>query len=828
MHDRLPRVRRHLPAVLFLLGIVLFLFRLPLFAGFRFIGNSDRWNHHLSFVAFHSDNLARRAFAAWSNYLLMGFDTLAMPGNFPSPLFLLPALLRTRDVVTIMGYVAMATLGFTLVTVYLVLQDLCRDRLAAVTGAVVFSLSIFSLLKLSQNDDEYLPFALIPIFFHLLRTTSRQNLGGRIVSLTVLVWLCAYVFFLQPFAYVIIFLLSYTCYLSLTRRHAPLTALIPSLALGVLLAAPRIALQFEDIMHSSRTSQGIIEEVSPALFLRYLNGNIFGRSWREAYNHHAINLSEGNLLFASVFASLLLLFVVMRGRYTARVPGQGDVPLRYGFFIGFIVFVILVTHFLPAYTLFSLLFLNISFLHTRFNQAALFPIALVSSLYLTRDGSWSLNWRRALLIAGLASGIILVGLAPFDPLSRLLVRPGRPSGLFVHVPGSPETAILLPELLRWLALAAIFGVLLLARWPLGFLSLGTLKTVVAVMIIIQAVLAADYFLSGPQTRNYTMPFERYDDVMATPDDFLPPTADQIRRMHEWLDNDHYRSVVLCPWEVISVDCSTSIGMKWKIRLADGYLHGVSARYMSLPWREQDRTVRSIRFSSLYVSHGWKDRESLAPWRLLSLLNVRNVLVVSPELFSNKGGRAPYGVLAIRNPSPHIYRRAYFSSKVQSVTPAEAREAIRKYFSSCEHPRCSQVLETNHPVDYVEGSVDGNFDAAGEIIWTFSGDTVVLNFPPSPHRRFLVVNEAYHRRWKAYATGKSLEVYPTNVVMRGVLVPARTARITMRFHSVIEDTFKYLSIVIPLIGISALILRRHLGQLFDRVLVPNGDRHQEVV
>ena len=49
----------------------------------------------------------------------------------------------------------------------------------------------------------------------------------------------------------------------------------------------------------------------------------------------------------------------------------------------------------------------------------------------------------------------------------------------------------------------------------------------------------------------------------------------------------------------------------------------------------------------------------------------------------------------------------------------------------------------------------------------------------------MVNELYHPNWHAYATGPAgrteLKVWPTNVVMRGVLVPPGVGQIEMRFE-----------------------------------------------
>ena len=91
---------RHLPALVLFLGIALFLFRLPLFEGYRFIGNPDRLSHYLSFAEFHSYNFAHARFSAWCEYLLTGFDSLALPFSFVSPKAVLSTTpsLRTSSV----------------------------------------------------------------------------------------------------------------------------------------------------------------------------------------------------------------------------------------------------------------------------------------------------------------------------------------------------------------------------------------------------------------------------------------------------------------------------------------------------------------------------------------------------------------------------------------------------------------------------------------------------------------------------------------------------------------------------------------------------------
>jgi len=65
------------------------------------------------------------------------------------------------------------------------------------------------------------------------------------------------------------------------------------------------------------------------------------------------------------------------------------------------------------------------------------------------------------------------------------------------------------------------------------------------------------------------------------------------------------------------------------------------------------------------------------------------------------------------------------------------------------------------------------------------DRVRIEVEPADVQRFLVVNELYHPNWRAYATGSGgdteLKVWPTNVVMRGVLIPPGVTEIEMRFE-----------------------------------------------
>ncbi len=43
-------------------------------------------------------------------------------------------------------------------------------------------------------------------------------------------------------------------------------------------------------------------------------------------------------------------------------------------------------------------------------------------------------------------------------------------------------------------------------------------------------------------------------------------------------------------------------------------------------------------------------------------------------------------------------------------------------------------------------------------------------------RFLVLNELYHPAWRAWVDGREGTIYPTNVVMQGLVMPAGAAAV----------------------------------------------------
>jgi hypothetical protein len=787
-----PRaVNIHIWPIVFFAIATAFIFRYPLFSGYRFIGNSDRYNQYLTFVHFHAQNIARGDFSAWSGDMLGGFDSLSLAFSFPSPLFLPAVLFGAADLISVYAYVAAALMFATLVLTYVVLYQITRDRLAAVAGACIYALATYSLLKLAQNDGTYLSVLFAPLMFHLVHMAARGRLVRSIAALAAITAFCIYCAFLQEFSYIVIFLLSYGIWRWIRGNRGPLLAISGGVAAGIVVALPRLLAIYESITGTLRLAGfNQNEYVGPATLLRYFSRDIFGQSFAENIQGTNLNLYEGDLLFVSVFASLLLVVILVglsRGCTRTRSLDRKDAL----FLLGYILFVFATMHVPVVYKLVTVLYANVSFPHTRIDVSAMLPIALLSALFLTRANRGRTQVRALALSAGFTLAVVAASTLDYTGLAAWL---GVGSNRFVQcqlcqLDGQPVD-LLVVDLLRFGALACVFGLLFLVPRVVPWFGSDALRTTLAICIVFQAVWGAWVWLSGPATQQYSTPYENNDLVMAPPGQFSVPSDAQIAALQNALDNDQYRSITICPRSVIKVDCSPILGLLWHIRLADGYLSGVTRRYGSLPWAPRPGVtavdLHDLRFDSL----------DQVPWKLLALLNVKSAIVVDGKLYSNTG-TSPDTVNVVRNPSPYVYPRAYFAEGVFPVTEFQDVSAIVRQFGACDG--CDNLLDQPSPVDYVEGPVFGQFDASGSPTLSGSGDRLDITFPPSAQQRFLVLNEGYAPGWSAASDGQALAVFPTNVVMRGVVVPPGATRVQFVYHAFLEGAAWY-TLALILVGI----------------------------
>jgi hypothetical protein len=798
---------RHVLPALVLVAATVFAFQQTLLFGYRFIGNSDRLNQYLAFILFHTHNLEQGRFAAWSEYMLNGFDILALPFSFFTPLYALPVLLHTDDVVAVFGIVSPALFGITLLEAYFLIYYFTRDRLASLAGACTYGCATYSLLKIAQNDQTYLSILTAPAFFYLVHTTVRRNWLRRYVALTLLATIEFYFAFLQEFSYNVLFLGIYGLYLLLKSRIYPLTVFIVAIGSGALLSLPRLWVQYQTVAASGRgravpTVAGD-DAVGIRTFLRFLSRDIFGHTWIQNQAMPPvmhINLHEGDLVHSSVFGALLLVMIVLSFRWIFTLRSGGRV--RYfnaTILILYIFFAFAVMHNTDVYLMLDAVYQNISFQHGRIGVSALLPVALVSALFLAQ-GRGRLG-RRGLAVSAAASAVI-IGVSALD-FSRVqdwvLLRAGLPSPLFIAcnecLPGVNVGTLLAWDALRFAVLAALFLTVVTACRFFGAAGRSVMKTVLAVSIVFQAVWGAYDYLEGPHTRDFLFPYEANEFVLGTSDEFRPPSAVQREQMSTLLDNDHYRSVVICPRAVTQPNCNASLGMSWGIRLVDGYLSGVPQRMASLGW------------PAAVGGHELRFQQNAdLTWTILSFLNARQAIVPSRELYMNAGLELPSGVQLVRNPSPYVYPRAYFGQVTESVTTAQAEAAVRTNLRTCP-PACDGVLQARFPVEYVEGPVTGVFDASGDVSLSGGGDRLTLQFPASASQRFLVVNEMWDPGWSAVVDGHDAPVYATNAVMRGVLVPPGATEVVLQYRSLLYWAWWYTPGLMALGGILILLARR---------------------
>jgi hypothetical protein len=162
------------------------------------------------------------------------------------------------------------------------------------------------------------------------------------------------------------------------------------------------------------------------------------------------------------------------------------------------------------------------------------------------------------------------------------------------------------------------------------------------------------------------------------------------------------------------------------------------------------------------------------------------------------------VQVVQNPSTYVYPRAYFAKTVESVSQADDVVDMQSFFGACSG--CDNLLSTRKPVDEVEGPVSGVFDASGDITVADGADRLDLTFPPSAQQRFLVLNELYNKGWSASAGGQDVAVYPTNLVMRGVVVPAGASQVTFVYHSFLPFAGWY-TLALLVLGAAVYVLYR---------------------
>jgi hypothetical protein len=258
--------------------------------------------------------------------------------------------------------------------------------------------------------------------------------------------------------------------------------------------------------------------------------------------------------------------------------------------------------------------------------------------------------------------------------------------------------------------------------------------------------------------------------MAPAGAFRAPSPSALRAVRDRLDTDRYRSVaVMQPGGFPlygpsgGLEYASHLAELWQLRLIQGY-PGISRRFAGLPWPNGEANSRSLYFPA----------GSPLPWELLALLNVKHAVTVNAALYYNFAGgdpgsgaeAGPADLEIVDNPYP-VVPRHFFAHSVRPIRDGDMPPLL---------PRDPAVESL------VEGvSAAATYPTEGSLEVRYASDTIEVTVDPSSAARFLVLNEGYDARWKAYAGGQELPILATNLVMRGLVVPAGVRELSLRFE-----------------------------------------------
>jgi hypothetical protein len=295
-------------------------------------------------------------------------------------------------------------------------------------------------------------------------------------------------------------------------------------------------------------------------------------------------------------------------------------------------------------------------------------------------------------------------------------------------------------------------------------------------MVLETLVMTDHRLNGPQTTQQPLPFSDLDYLQTAPGELRIPTTAERAALRDRLEVDRYRSVLLQDRKTFTARVEPHLAAFWNLRLIEGYSTGLPRRLGGLPW------VDSMVSPQLMDIHGIHSPDDL-PWKLLAALNVKYVVMVDRPLWFNPApdGPAPPldpAQLVVReNPNP-VTPRAFFTA---SISPAGAVPLLAGDDGRRPAPKDPPIEDpARHSV--VEGlAAERQFSTDGTPDAVFDGDRIHVRLVPAGADRFLILNELYHPAWDAQVDGVPSPIYPTNVVMRGILVPAGATSVELQYR-----------------------------------------------
>jgi hypothetical protein len=358
------------------------------------------------------------------------------------------------------------------------------------------------------------------------------------------------------------------------------------------------------------------------------------------------------------------------------------------------------------------------------------------------------------------------------------------------------------------AVKALLTVLLLAAVMAGFLYRpyrtldGRLAAtiVIATFALVETVTYAQFKVNGPQNWTYPVPFGSLSYMDVPPSVLRPPTEEKLKAFAHKLEAEDFRSVLLTPRSFYEGNITPHISQFWRARMVGGLGPGVPKRLAALPWPDGVLGVHRIELR----------RMSHVNPNLLSLLNVKYLIVTTPDLYFNTASKnsdqSPLTLVDIASPGEVVNIDGISFGLIENpVAPLPRHFLVEKVTGVRETPRVQGgALEAPaHPASdrqdsafaLARGRIDQltshslaedfrgteTFDASGPLDVAHHDDVIDIRLTPSSRDRFVVINERYHPNWHARAQTQDIPIFPTNAVMMGARIPANLDRIQLRFE-----------------------------------------------
>lgn len=748
-------------------------------------------------------------------------------------------------------------------TAYLFIFDTVRSRFPATVGALLYCLSVFSLHRTAQLDSAEMSLILIPVGLLLIRRVQPGNLAVSFLGLATTMSTLAFFGFLQEVAYVFILFGIYAIYRSIADGRMniyPLLLLSLAAFCSLVIASPRLISVWLDFKQLERTNS--FQQTDFVEIWRFFNEGLLGRFQEERLLvGNGLNLHEGLQLLGSTFAAFvivtglfrprdgwqlagsLLVALVLSAAIIYVVPPYGSVasavfrgtfsPAGAGFLlnaIGLGLFALMLwrcepyLQLAPAYRrilpdqprdrdtgfhllvlggvlaavliregqyLVYLLFGRVDFTHSRLSILAVLPASTVAAIFLNElshgKTARMFDAPRMMKFAVVVGAALLIAWLVRGPLLETFgwIVPRRLSAI-------SDNKLIPAELLKTALAVVVFAVMLRL-----LIASGHRKDLRHAMVLglgcvmaFEAIVYGWFKYSGPHTHTYPVAFRSNNYFSAPPCALIPPGESAVKALRERLEVDQFRSVLIADAVKFPAYTEPHIAQFWDLRLLGGYSAGIPLRLGALPWPKDAHQFRAVRFSSA---------DNL-PMQLLALVNVKYIVLVNPALYFNLPADIA-SALAREGECRHKDMAPDQIEVIENPYPATPRQFFAKEIVPISHPDARVGPESVPAMRSVAEGIDQvrQFSTEGTIRARYSGDVISIDVTPVSEERFLVLNEMFSPRWRAYAGESELSVRATNVVMRGVIVPPGVSRIEMRYVPVIASTKGLLLLLVAIAG-----------------------------